>query len=95
MNHHEQGLTNHEVTICLVGGAVLGPYNATWSQDEGGDVRELVREYDGFLQGEKQRRFKFHLHDTYTQTVHTLILDFGQVTGICDHVRLRSQAHGG
>ncbi|GGC62287.1 hypothetical protein [Marinobacter halophilus] len=95
MTNHEQGLTNHEVTICLAGGAVLGPYNATWSQNEGGDVRELVREYDAFLQGEKQQRFKFHLHDTYTQTVHTLILDFEQVTGICDHVRLRSQAPGG
>lgn len=94
MSNHEQGLTNHEVTVCLAGGAVLGPYNATWSQNEGGDVRELVREYDAYLQGEKQRRFKFHLHDTYTQTVHTLIVDFEQVTGICDHVRLRSQAHG-
>ncbi len=55
----ENGLTNHEVTICLAGGAVLGPFNATWSKDSGGDVRELVRE-----------------------------------TGICDHVRLRSQGGG-
>jgi|TARA_R110002096_G_scaffold309872_1_gene504506 hypothetical protein len=90
----ENSLTNHEVTICLLGGAVLGPFNATWSKDSGGDVRELVREYDSFLQGEKQHRYKFHLHDTYTNTVHTLILNFEQVTGICDHVRLRSQGGG-
>ena len=95
MEQQEQGLTNHEVTVCLAGGAVLGPYNATWSQNEGGDVRELVREYDAFLQGEKQQRFKFYLHDTYTSTVHTLILNFEQVTGICDHVRLKSPARAG
>ncbi|MGF2734096.1 hypothetical protein DET50_102184 [Marinobacter pelagius] len=93
MSNSDTGLTNHEVTICLDGGAVLGPFNATWTKNEGGDVRELVREYDAFLQGEKQQRFKFHLHDTYTNTVHTLILNFGQVTGICDHVRLRSHAN--
>ncbi|KPQ27226.1 MAG: hypothetical protein HLUCCX14_15820 [Marinobacter excellens HL-55] len=78
MSQTEHALTNHEVTVCLAGGA----------------VRELVREYDAFLQGEKQRRYKFHLHDTYTNTVHTLILNFEQVTGICDHVRLRSQERG-
>ncbi|WP_404365106.1 hypothetical protein [Marinobacter sp.] len=84
----DSSLNSHEVTICLVGGAVLGPYNATWSKDEHGDVRELVREYDAFLQGEKQHRFKFFLHDSYTNTVHTLILQFENITGICDHVRL-------
>ena len=94
MSAPENSLTNHEVTVCLAGGAVLGPFNATWNQDSGGDVRELVREYDGYLQGEQQRRYKFHLHDTYTNTVHTLILNFEQVTGICDHVRLRSQGGG-
>lgn len=83
-------LTNHEVTVCLDGGAVLGPFNATWSQDNGGDVRELVREYDAYLQGEKQKRYKFHLHDTYTNTVHTLILDFDRISGLYDHVRLKS-----
>lgn len=88
MTTPEHSLNNHEVTICLAGGAVLGPFNATWSKDEGGDVRELVKEYDAFLQGETQRRFKYFLHDTYTNTVHTLILRFEQVTGICDHVRL-------
>ena len=94
MSSPENSRTNHEVTICLAGGAVLGPFNATWSQDAGGDVRELVRQYDAFLQGEKQSRFKFHLHDTYTNTVHTLILNFEQVTGICDHVRLKSHGNG-
>lgn len=39
-------------------------------------------------------RTKFHLHDTYTNTVHMVILNFEQVTGICDHVRLRSQDRG-
>lgn len=92
MTAHESGLTNHEVTICLAGGAVLGPFNATWTKNEGGDVRELVREYDAYLQGEKQHRFKFHLHDTYINTVHTLILNFDQVTGIYDHVKLRANS---
>jgi len=91
MHSHDNGLTNHEVTICLSGGAVLGPFNATWKKDEGGDVRELVREYDAYLEGAKQQRFKFHLHDTYTNTVHTLVVKFDHVTAICDHVRLRSQ----
>lgn len=94
MNAQETGLTNHEVTVCLAGGGIFGPFNATWSKDEGGDVRELVREYDAWLQGEKQSRFKFHLHDTYTNTVHTLIMNFAQVTGICDHVRLKAQGEG-
>lgn len=89
MSATDDRLTNHEVTVCLDGGAVLGPFNATWSQDNGGDVRELVKEYDAYLQGEKQTRYKFHLHDTYTNTVHTLILDFDRITGLYDHVRLR------
>ncbi|MAA64096.1 MAG: hypothetical protein CL581_04860 [Alteromonadaceae bacterium] len=89
MQSSENALTNHEVTICLEGGAVLGPFNATWSVDTGSDVRELAREYDAFLQGEPQKRYKFHLHDTYTNTVHTLIVNFSKVTGICDHVRLK------
>lgn len=85
----DDALTNHEVTVCLDGGAVLGPFNATWSRDNGGDVRELVREYDAYLQGEEQKRYKFHLHDTYTNTVHTLILDFDRITGLYDHIRLK------
>ncbi|MFE8070689.1 hypothetical protein QQM79_06480 [Marinobacteraceae bacterium S3BR75-40.1] len=87
----EDALTNHEVTICLAGGAVLGPFNATWSKDNPGDVRELTREYDRYLEGQAQQRFKFHLHDTYTNSVHAVILDFRNVTGIYDHVRLRSE----
>ena len=89
MYQQEDALTNHEVTVCLQGGAVLGPFNATWSKDTKSDERELVREYDRFLQGEAQTRFKYHLHDTYTHTVHTLILRFENVTAIYDHVRLR------
>ena len=70
-----------------------------------GHVRDLppkdgsVRPDEGFamdweLYRDKQKRFKFHLHDTYTNTVHTLILNFEQVTGICDHVRLKSHGNG-
>ena len=88
MHLDEHTLTNHQVTVCLAGGAVLGPFNATWSKDRGGDARELVKEYDAFLQGQKQKRFKFFLNDTHTNTVHTLILNFEQITGICDHVFL-------
>ncbi len=94
MANSEHALTNHEVTVCLAGGAVLGPFNATWVPDDGGDVRDLVRDYEGFLQGEPQRRFKFFLHDAFTNTVHTLILNFEQVTAVCDHVRLRSPQGG-
>ena len=85
----DNALTNHEVTVCLAGGAVLGPFNATWTTEAGGDVRELLKEYDAFLQGHKQTRFKFYLHDSYTNTVHTLLLNFEHVTGISDHVRLK------
>ncbi|OEY65654.1 hypothetical protein [Marinobacter sp. X15-166B] len=92
MANSDNARTNHEVTVCLAGGAVLGPFNATWAPDDGGDVRELVRDYEAFLQGEAQQRCKFFLHDAFTNTVHTLILNFEQVTAICDHVRLRRAA---
>lgn len=85
----ENALTNHEVTICLQGGAVLGPYHATWSKDSSSDVRELSKDYESFLKGEPQKRFKYHLHDTYTNSVHCLILKFEDVTGIYDNVKLR------
>lgn len=85
----EDALTNHEVTICLKGGAILGPFKATWSKDSSSDIRELCRVYDAFLQGESQKRFKFHLHDTFSNSVHTLILNFDNVAGIYDNVRLR------
>ena len=81
-------LTNHEVTICLEGGAVLGPFRATWSKNKPTDVRELSREYEAYLQGEPQKRFKFHLHDSVTRAAHTLIIKFDQVTAIYDHVAL-------
>ncbi len=85
---HED-LTNHEVTICLEGGATLGPFRATWTKEKPGDVRELSKEYDKFLQGESQQRFKFHLHDTYAHAAHSLILNFERVTAIYDHVNLK------
>ncbi|MFD2231094.1 hypothetical protein [Alkalimarinus sediminis] len=92
MQLSEDALTNHEVTICLKGGAVLGPFNAAWSKESSGDVRALSREYDEYLMGQDQSRFKFHLHDTYTNAVHTLILRFENVTAIYDHVKLRSES---
>ncbi len=81
-------LTNHEVTICLEGGAVLGPFRATWSKNKPTDVRELSKEYEAYLQGEPQKRFKFHLHDSASKAAHTLIIKFDQVTAIYDHVSL-------
>ena len=91
MQLSEDALTNHEVTICLRGGAVLGPFNAAWSKENSGDVRALSREFDENLRGDTQSRFKFHLHDTYTNAVHTLILRFENVTAIYDHVKLRGE----
>ena len=85
----ENALTNHEVTICLQGGAVLGPYHATWSKDSASDVRELSKDYEAYLKGEPQKRYKYHLHDTYTNSVHCLIIKFEDVTGIYDNVKLR------
>ncbi|MCP5209421.1 MAG: hypothetical protein H6998_00680 [Hahellaceae bacterium] len=86
----EDALTNHEVTVCLKGGAVLGPFHATWSKETSGDVRELSRDFEQYLQGKAQSRFKYHLHDTYANSVHCLILKFDDVTGIYDHVKLRA-----
>src|SRR5262249_35449471 len=85
----DHGLTNHEITICLAGGAVLGPVRATWSRETTSDVRELSKDYDAFLQGTKQTRFKYHLHDQDKRISHTLILNFAQVTGIYDRVALK------
>lgn len=80
--------SDQQVTICLSGGAVLGPFRAVWSKETLSDVRELVREYDAFLGGEPQKRFKFHLHDRKDHVAHTLVLDFRQVTAIYDKVEL-------
>ena len=83
-----EDLTNHEVTICLTGGAVLGPFRATWSKDRPTDIRELCLEYEEFLHGNAQKRFKFHLHDLTHKIAHSLIIDFKNVTSIYDQVTL-------
>ena len=88
----EPRLTNHEITIALAGGAVLGPFRATWSTAIVSDVRELARDYDAFLQGGEQKRFKYHLHDPGKHVSHSLILDFKHVTAIYDRVVLHE--HG-
>ncbi len=84
----EKGLTNHEITIAFEGGAVLGPFRGTWSTEILSDVRELSKDYDAFLQGAKQKRFKYHLHDPSTHVSHSLIIDFKHVTAIYDRVEL-------
>ncbi len=83
-----EGLTNHEITVCLQGGAILGPFKATWSKEIVSDVRELTKEFDAFLQGGTQQRFKYHLHDQERRLSHTLILNFNQITAIYDKVEL-------
>ena len=83
-----EGLTNHEITVCLQGGAILGPFKATWSKETISDVRELSKEYDAFLQGQDQKRFKYHLHDQERHLSHTLIINFAQITAIYDKVEL-------
>ena len=84
-----QGLTNHEITICLEGGAVLGPFKATWSKDIVSDVRELTKDYDAFLQGTRQTRFKYHLHDQQRRLSHSVIVNFSRVTTLYDRVELQ------
>ena len=90
MKHEEHALTNHEITICLAGGAMLGPFKATWSRELTSDVRELARDYDAFLQGTPQTRFKYHLHDPDKRISHTLILRFEQVAALYDQVALKT-----
>ena len=86
----DQGLTNHEITICLDGGAILGPFKATWSREITSDVRELSKDYDAYLQGQGQTRFKYHLHDPDKRVSHSLIVKFEHVTAIYDRVALKS-----
>ncbi|MCY3883599.1 MAG: hypothetical protein OXG24_01650 [Gammaproteobacteria bacterium] len=86
----EKNLTNHEITIALQGGAVLGPFRGTWSTESLSDVRTLTRDYDAYLQGGKQTRFKYHLHDPDTNVSHSLVISFEHITAIYDRVRLRS-----
>ncbi len=81
-------LTNHEVTICLEGGAVLGPFRATWSEEKSSDVRELSIEYEEFLHGKPQKRYRFHLHDASHKIAHAVTVKFDQVTAIYDRVSL-------
>lgn len=92
MSADEKSLTNHEVTVCLQGGAVLGPFRATWGKELVSDVRELSKDYDAWLQGEKQHRFKYHLHDPNKRISHTLILKFENVTAIYDQVALHERS---
>ncbi len=87
----DKGLTNHEIIIALVGGALLGPFRATWSTEIISDVRELTKDYDAFLQGGEQMRFKYHLHDPSTHVSHSLLLDFKHVTAIYDRVELHER----
>lgn len=86
-------LTNHEITIALSGGAVLGPFRATWSTDIKSDVRELTRDYDAYLNGQGQTRFKYHLHDYAQNLSHSLVIRFENVTAIYDRVELREHGH--
>lgn len=88
----EKNLTNHEITIALQGGAVLGPFRATWSTETLSDVRTLTRDYDAYLNGGKQTRFKYHLHDPETNVSHSLVISFEHITAIYDRVKLRSHA---
>lgn len=90
MTDKSGGLTNHEITIALRGGAVLGPFRATWSTEIVSDVRELSRDYDAFLQGAEQTRFKYHLHDPGKHVSHSLIIDFKHVTAVYDRVELHA-----
>jgi hypothetical protein len=86
---NDEALTNHEITVCLIGGAMLGPFRATWTKETTSDVRELAKDYDAFLQGSKQTRYKYHLHDPDKHVSHTLIVRFEQVTAIDDRVALK------
>ena len=85
----DEALTNHEITICLKGGAILGPFKATWSTEILSDVRELSKDYDAFLQGADQKRFKYHLHDQERRLSHSLIINFAEITALYDKVELQ------
>ena len=85
----EKALTNHEITIALKGGALLGPYRATWSTEIESDVRDLTKDFDAFLNGTLQTRFKYHLHDPGLNVSHSLVIAFENVAAIYDRVKLR------
>lgn len=84
-----KALTNHEITIALKGGALLGPYKATWSTEIESDVRDLTKDFDAFLNGTLQTRFKYHLHDPDLNVSHSLVIAFDNVAAIYDRVQLR------
>jgi len=88
----DEALTNHEITICLQGGAILGPFKATWSRDTKSDVRELSKDYDAFLQGQPQTRYKYHLHDSGKHISHSVLVNFANVTAIYDQVQLHDHS---
>ena len=84
----DEPLTNHEITICLQGGATLGPFKSTWSHESKSDVRELSKDFDAYLKGEPQTRYKYHLHDIHKHLSHSVLLRFEHVTAIYDRVQL-------
>lgn len=86
---NDRELNNHEITIALEGGAILGPFKATWSTETISDVRELTKDYDAYLNGKQQTRFKYHLHDRELSISHSLVISFEHVTAIYDRVKLR------
>lgn len=88
MNKQKDALTNHQITIYLKNGTIMGPFKATWDKDTVSDVRELTKEYDDFLEGKPQKRYRYHLHDLAKKVSNTVILSFSEVCAIYDHVDL-------
>jgi len=81
---------NHEITIYLKGGSVLGPFHVFWDDESESDARDLIKDFDHFLQGEKQVRHKYHLHDSVKRVAHTIFVSFGQIEAIYDQVSLNN-----
>ena len=86
---NETSLLNHKVTVCLKGGTVLGPFNSAWGHETQSDARDLIRDFDEFLKGEEQARFRYHLHDKPNHASHSLIVRFSNVDAIYDNVELK------
>tara|TARA_B100000029_G_scaffold439264_1_gene455712 strand:- start:30 stop:296 length:267 start_codon:yes stop_codon:yes gene_type:complete len=84
----DNGLTHHEITIYLAGGATLGTFKAAWSKHIVSDVRELTKDYHACMRGKRHNRFKYHLHDQEQRAFQSLIMDFNQVNAISDRVVL-------
>ncbi len=83
----DNGLTHHEITIYLAGGATLGTFKAAWSKHIVSDVGELTKDYH-CMRGKRHTRFKNHLHDQEQRAFQSLIVDFNQVNAISDRVVL-------